>query len=114
MRATLTILVALLSGCAESTGIRPVGPDTYTVTEHFAAGRPGSLTVEYTVVSEASTFCIQQGRVFLPLDTHGNPPDQTGYSVIFRCVPQDDPALPRASGSASEAIIDALRDYVLP
>ena len=118
MRATLAIVVTLFSGCAESTGIRLAGPDIYTVSEHFAAGRPGSLTVEQTIVTEASTFCIQQGRVFLPIDmvtpARAGPPDQTGYSVTFRCVPSGDLAPPRASGSGPDAIIDGLRGFVLP
>jgi hypothetical protein len=118
MRATLAIVVALFSGCAESMGIRPAGPDLYTVSEHFAAGRAGSLTVEQTVVTEASTFCIQQGRVFLPVDmltpARADPPDRTGYSVTFRCAPPGDLVPPRASGSGPDAIIEGLRDYVLP
>ncbi len=114
MRATLAVVVALFSGCAESTGIRPAGLDIYTASEHFAAGRRGSLTAEQTVLNEASAFCIQQGRAFLPLDmltpARANPPDQTGYSVTFRCVPPADLALPRASGSRPDAIIDTLRE----
>ena len=117
-RATLAVVVALFSGCAESTGIRPAGPDVYTVSEHFAAGRAGSLTVEQTIVTEASTFCIQQGRVFLPVDmltpARTNAPDQTGYSVTFRCVPPSNLAPPRASGSGPDAIIEGLRGFVLP
>jgi hypothetical protein len=116
MKATLAILVALFSGCAESTGIRPAGPDIYTVSEHFAAGRGGSLTVEHTVVAEASTFCLQQGRVFHPIDVltpgRASPP---GYSVTFRCVPPPSSlAQPRASGSEPDAIIEGLRGFVLP
>jgi hypothetical protein len=118
MRATLAIVVSLFSGCAEGTGIRPAGPDIYTVSEHFAAGRPGSLTVEQTIVTEASTFCIQQGRVFHPIDTltpaRASPSEQTGYSVTFRCVPPSSLAPPRASGSEPDAIIERLRDFVLP
>ena len=118
MKATLAVVVALFSGCAESTGIRPAGRDIYTVSEHFAAGRPGSLTAEQTVVTEASTFCIQQGRVFLPVDVvtpaRASPPDQTGYSVTFRCVPPSNLAPPRASGSGPDATIEGLRGFVLP
>jgi hypothetical protein len=118
MRATLAIVVALFSGCVEGTGIRLVGPDIYTVSEHFAAGRPGSLTVEQTVVTEASTFCIQQGRVYQPIDmltpARASPPEQTGYSVTFRCVPPSSLAPPRASGSEPDAIMEWLRGFVLP
>jgi hypothetical protein len=117
MRTTLTIVVALFSGCAESTGIRPAGPDIYTVSEHFAAGRRGSLTGEHTVVSEASTFCIQQGRVFDPIDVltpaRASPSEKRGYSVTFRCVPPPSGLAPPGA-SGSDAIIEGLRGFVLP
>jgi hypothetical protein len=117
MRTTLAIVVALFSGCAESTGIRLAGPDIYTVSEHFAAGRHGSLTVEHTVVSEASTFCIQQGRVFDPIDVltpaRASPPEETGYSVTFRCVPPPSSLAPPGA-SGSDAVIEGLRGFVLP
>jgi hypothetical protein len=118
MRTTLAVVIGLFSGCAESTGIRPAGQDIYTVSEYFAAGRPGSLTVEQTIVTEASTFCIQQGRVFHPIDMvappRASPPDQTGYSVTFRCVPPGNLAPPRATGSGPDGVIEGLRHFVLP
>ncbi len=117
IRAALAIVVALFSGCADNKGIRTVGLNIYTASEDFAAGGGGFLTVEQTVLAEANIFCIQQGRVFLAVDmltpARANP-GETGYSVTFRCVPPGDLALTRARGSGRDAIIDSLRDYVLP
>jgi hypothetical protein len=118
IRAALAIVAGLISGCADNKGIRTVGFNIYTASEDFAAGGGGFLTVEQTVLAEANIFCIQQGRVFLAVDmltpARANPPDQTGYSITFRCVPPGDLALSRARGGGSDAIIDSLRDYVLP
>ncbi len=118
MRATLALVVALLAGCAESTDIPPEGLDLYTVSTHFAAGHGGSATAEETALTEANTFCAQQGRAFLPVEVltpaSANPPRERSYSATFRCVPPGDPALPRAGNRRPEAIIEGLRDYVLP
>lgn len=118
LRATLALVVAVLTGCAESTDIPPVGLDLYTVSTHFAAGHGGSATAEETALTEANTFCAQQGRAFLPVEvltpTSANLPGERSYSATFRCVPAGDPALPRASNRRPEAIIEGLRDYVLP
>ena len=56
--------------------------------------------------------------MFHPIDTltpaRASPPEQTGYSVTFRCVPPSSLAPPRASGGEPDAIIERLRGFVLP
>jgi hypothetical protein len=83
-------VAATLTGCAMSTGILPAGPDTYTVSEHFAPIRGGSTTAQQTALTEANAFCAGQGRQFLPVDmltpSSANPYGTTGYSVTFRCL----------------------------
>ena len=44
--------LALLSGCAESTGILPMGPDTYTLSEHYAPIRGGAVTAGKVALTE--------------------------------------------------------------
>src|SRR3974377_2126282 len=94
------------------------GLDLYTVSTHFAAGRGGSATAEETALTEANKFCAQQGRMFLPVEVltlaSANAPGERSYSATFRCVPPRDPASPRVSNRRPEAIIEGLRDYVLP
>jgi hypothetical protein len=70
MRDSLVTVVAdvTLSGCAMGTGILPAGPNTYTITEHFAPIRGGSTTAQQTALTEANAFCGRQGRQFLPVD----------------------------------------------
>jgi hypothetical protein len=87
-----------ISACATSTGILPAGPNTYTVTEVLAPVRGGGAKAEQVALNEANTFCQQKGRVFVPnaMQQAGslrNPFGPTGYSVTFRCLLSDDPAV---------------------
>jgi hypothetical protein len=91
-RSTLVPGLLALAGCATSTGILPAGPDTYTVTEHVAPVRGGGSEAERVALTEANQFCVQQGRVFVPV-TMGAVPSTidvtitNGYAVTFRCLP---------------------------
>jgi hypothetical protein len=100
MRRPMAAVVgtAFLAGCATSTGILPAGPNTYTISEKFAPIRDGSDEAERSVLTKANEFCAQQGRQFVPnnMGQAGsllNPHGPTGYSVTFRCLSADDPAV---------------------
>jgi hypothetical protein len=90
-------IAATLTGCAMTTGILPAGPDTYTVSGHFAPIRGGSTTAQQAALTEANAFCTGQGRQFLPVDMltpfRANPYGTTDYSVTFRCLLPGDPEL---------------------
>ncbi len=92
--------VVLLSGCALSSGIRPVGPDTYAVSEMRAPVRGGGPEAQRVVLAEANAFCQQQNRVFVPLmmTLAGNPYGLYGpsaFDATFQCLTADDPAVTR-------------------
>ncbi len=96
-------LSALIAGCATSTGILPAGPDTYTISEHYAPVRGGAESAERAALIESNQFCEQRGRKFLPINM-GQAPGvpietnlygPTGYAVVFRCLLPDDPELQR-------------------
>jgi hypothetical protein len=101
MRLLLTaalVSVVLLAGCATSTGILPAGPNTYTITEKYAPIRGGGDEAERSALTRANEFCTQQGREFVPnnMDQAGNlsnPYGPTGYTVTFRCLSPNDPAV---------------------
>jgi hypothetical protein len=101
-------VAATLTGCAMSTGILPAGPDTYTVSEHFAPIRGGSTTAQQTALTEANAFCAGQGRQFLPVDMltpfSANPYGTTNYSVTFRCLSPGDPELARSHLAPTQII----------
>jgi hypothetical protein len=94
----LAFIASVVAGCAASTGILPAGPDTYTITERFAPVRGGGTEAQRVALTEANAFCAQQSRQFVPItmDQAGNlsnPYGPTGYSVTFRCLLPDDPAV---------------------
>ncbi len=89
-----------MTGCAFSTGIVPVGTDTYTVSEMRSPAQGGGPAAIRAVMAETSAFCEQQNRVLVPmaLRPDGDPYTPyypTAYDATFRCVPPADvPAIP--------------------
>jgi hypothetical protein len=113
MRGVAIVATLLIGGCATSTGIVPAGPDTYTISEYFAPVRGGSAEAQREALTKASEFCGQKGREFVPnnmgqagnlVDPHG---PATGYTVTFRCLLADDPAVKNYRlGQAPNIIIE--------
>jgi hypothetical protein len=95
MRFIVIIAALLIGGCATSTGVLPAGPDTYTITEKFAPIRGGSDEAEKDALSKASDYCAQKGREFVPNNMGPAGPilNPNGYTVTFRCLLADDPAV---------------------
>jgi hypothetical protein len=101
MRAVMIATALAVSGCAplsRSTGILPAGPDTYTLTERFAPISGGGEEAERQVLTKANDFCTEKGRKFVPnnMGQAGNltnPYGSTGYTVTFKCLLPNDPAV---------------------
>lgn len=103
----------LLSSCAESTGILPMGPDTYTVTENYAPVRGGAATAEKVALTEANRYCQQQGKVFVATNMQKSvAPFQaaygpTKYSLVFHCLlPNDSSLRPPSYERAPDVVIE--------
>jgi hypothetical protein len=93
MRAfSLMALVALpLMGCGTSTGIIPIAPGTYSLSEMRAPVLGGGAEARRVVFAEANYFCEQQGLIFRPLDLRpdGDPRTPyypTAFDATFQCV----------------------------
>jgi len=92
------LCAAAVAGCASSTGILPAGPDTYTLSEKFAPVRGGGEEAQRQALTKANDFCGEKGRVFVPAmmgqsGALANPYGPTGYTVTFRCLSPNDPAV---------------------
>lgn len=93
--ATL-ILTATLAACASNSGALKIGPDTYKVTasrDHIAGGAAGAQS---SALREANRQCDSMGREVMVTDTatsYQRP--HSVYSVTFRCLAKNDPALGR-------------------
>jgi hypothetical protein len=86
-------------GCGTTTGIRTIGPDIYVVSEMRAPVLGGGPEAQRVVLVEATAFCQQQGRVFVPLDLRPDgdpytPYYPTAFDATFRCAPPDNAAAP--------------------
>ena len=68
MRILTAGLLLLVTGCAATSGIVPVGPNTYALSEMRAPVRGGGAEARRVVLAEADGFCQQQGRAFVPVD----------------------------------------------
>jgi len=96
---SLMALVALcVTGCGSTTGIVPVGPNTYALSEMRAPVLGGGEEARRIVMAKAIEFCQEQGLVFVPLDLRpdGDPRTPyypTAFDATFQCVaPKGGPA----------------------
>lgn len=91
LRALATLLAASgLAGCSGTSGIIPLGPDTFTLSEMRAPAIGGGTAAHQAVLAEAAGFCQRHGKAVLILDGHPDgdpytPYYPTAYDVTFRC-----------------------------
>ncbi len=100
--AAVTMLGMALAGCAAGSGIVPVAPGVYALSEMRAPVLGGGGEAERVVLAEASAFCAQRNLAFQPLDLRPDgdpftPYYPTAFDATFRCVMANDPALQRHS-----------------
>lgn len=87
MKRISTFLALLLTGCASSSGVFPVGPDTYRVTGTAITTFGGSGTASRSAIDAATGYCASQGRTLVVVDsTASSGITQGDASVTFRCV----------------------------
>ena len=86
-----TVLTAVcIEGCATSTGIVPLGPDTYVLSEMRAPVRGGGFEAQRVVLVEATGFRQRQGRDLVVLDLRPDGDPRTHYwptvfDATFQC-----------------------------
>ena len=81
----------IVTGCATTTGIVPLGPSTYSLSELRAPVRGGGTEARRAVLVEATGFCQRQGLVFVPLDLRPDgdpytPYFPTAFDATFQCL----------------------------
>lgn len=66
MKLISTLLIsATVVGCAaSSTGIVPMGRDTYMIAKEQGSGFPGLGTMKGEIITEGVQFCQKQGKEF--------------------------------------------------
>ncbi|HAO25606.1 MULTISPECIES: hypothetical protein [unclassified Methylophaga] len=82
--------VALVSGCAVKTsGVKKVGPDTYTV----SADHLNASTAKASVLDQAGAYCANLGQEVLVTKTLKRQKVKYFYDVTFLCLEKGDPRL---------------------
>lgn len=96
-RSTLVLAPLFLIGCASS-GVLPIGKDTYTIS---TSNELSPAYAKRAALTEANDFCAQQGKYLVPVNTtQGSHVDSFGdnlatFDFTFRSVAEGDPEIQR-------------------
>jgi hypothetical protein len=97
----IVVAVVLLAGCAHSSGVQKIGPDTYTMSAQASLARGGEAGARSMVLTEANKTCASAGRELLVTNMNAGQYGPGGSaSVIFRCLAKGDPDLQRPNYEA--------------
>lgn len=93
----VTVAAISLTGCISSSGVLPMGPDTYSISVHAAPVR-GQAGAKKAALTEANQYCMQQGKTMLvkSMDhsTFSSLPGDD-LNIIFQCLSNGDQGLQR-------------------
>lgn len=101
-------VVLALGGCAQSSGVLKMGPDTYTVSIHASPARGGQSGAKKLAYTEAAEHCAKMGREILVTNTYSG---ESGHlpggavDVNFQCLTPGDRDLRRPSYASEPAIV---------
>jgi hypothetical protein len=110
MKIAVFVFVALLSGCATTSDVVPMGRDSYMVTVGSHTADAGNLKIN--AVRAANAYCAKSDKFMIVrnIESVGAAPAQTGSgSIIFSCVWEGDPEYqrPNLRPAATTVIEDA-------
>ena len=86
----ILLAVVPVVACTATSGVVPLGPDTYGVSEMRAPLAGGGQAARAAVVAEAAAFCTRLGRTVVPLALRPDgdpftPYYPTAFDATFRC-----------------------------
>lgn len=88
------LFVFALAGCASSSGVVKVGPDTFSISTSASPGRGGVPAAKKIAYQEANDECARHGLELFTLNEKASSPTWTeGMARIeldFRCLRSDD------------------------
>ena len=101
MKIIITLVAALaLTGCANSSGVVKIGPDTFTISTSASPGKGGIPAAKRIAYQEAGEECARRGglKVFALSEKTASPTWTEGMASMelnFRCLRSDDPEFQR-------------------
>ena len=97
--ASMLLLAAVLTGCANSSGVVKIGPETFTISTSASPGKGGIPAAKRIAFTEAAAECAQRGaEVFALSEKTASPTWTEGMASMelnFRCLRPDDPEFKR-------------------
>ena len=101
MKTTLIgLLIALSAGCASSSGVVKIGPETFTISTSASRGKGGIPAAKQIAYQEAGEECARRGGLeVFTLSEKTSPITWTegmaSMELNFRCLRSDDPEFQR-------------------
>ena len=101
MKKCISVVAAIvLAGCANSSGVVKVGPDTFTISTSASPGKGGVPAAKRIAYQEAAAECAKRGGldVFALSEKAASPTWTEGMATMelnFRCLRADDPEFKR-------------------
>ena len=74
--------VSMITGCASSSGVFPIGPDTYMISEQGWISTQSTGDLKATAYRKAGNYCSKQNKKIMPVST------RTVQGVIGRSYPE--------------------------
>jgi hypothetical protein len=87
-----------LAGCASSSGVLKMGPDTYSITAQASPARGGTAGAKQMALQEANQFCEKMSKEIFVTNFGSATTNDYGAgdsSLTFRCLAKGDPELHR-------------------
>lgn len=113
MRQTIVVLSLLsLSACASSTGIVPMGQDTYMVSHGGGSAFTSTGAMKAECIQEAAEYCSKNSKVFQVTHTQESPAWPGHFAtaeVQFMCLSPGDPELTRPKMRADPTQVIEIR-----
>lgn len=107
MKKYLYVILLSLSGCASTSSVAPIGPDTFMVSRQAATGFSGLGTLKADAFQEANKYCVGQNKHIRVVNTNeSSPPYVLGnfprVEIQFMCLEKTDTELTRPKIQKSE------------
>lgn len=90
MRVVLSLGLALLVACSQSSGVFKLGPDTY-ITSAAASPSAGASQAQRLALSEANEYCANMGKTVMVMKSSDviNVYGGGSSKITFRCLAKD-------------------------
>lgn len=98
MYKLMVLMIAMLAGCTQASGVLKLGPDTYTTSAAAAPAAGGPSAARRIALTEANEYCAKLGKEILVSNIGSSTTNLYGAGkaeITFHCYDKGDPQLYR-------------------